>query len=103
MCIHKEQNLKLQRVNVEFIQLKKYFLVKNSIYIQNRGTYAIKINRKHYRELDWKAEKINERDDFLHNFKYPHINSKKKKNRFTGSKGIIPFLIALATLDQAIV
>lgn len=33
----RKQNLKLQRVNVEFIQLKKYFLVKNSIYIQNTG------------------------------------------------------------------
>lgn len=92
MCIHKEENLKLQRVNVEFIQLKKYFLVKNSIYIQNRGTYAIKINRKHYRELDWKAEKINERDDFLHNSKYPHINSKKKKKSFHRFQRYYPIL-----------
>lgn len=98
----RKQNLKLQRVNVEFIQLKKYFLVKNSIYIQNTGTCAIKINRKHYRELDWKAEKINAMIFYI----TPNIHiliRKKKKNRFTSSKSIIPFLIALATLDQAIV
>lgn len=99
----RKQNLKLQRVNVEFIQLKKYFLVKNSIYIQNTGACAIKIKRKHYRELDWKAKKINVTIFYITPNIHILIRKKKKKSFHRGSKGIIPFLIALATLDQAIV
>lgn len=75
----RKQNLKLQRVNVEFIQLKKYFLVKNSIYIQNTGACAIKIKRKHYRELDWKAEKINVTIFYITPNIHILIRKKKKK------------------------
>lgn len=86
----RKQNLKLQRVNVEFIQLKKYFLVKNSIYIQNTGTCAIKINRKHYRELDWKAEKINAMIFYI--TPNIHILIRKKKKSFHRFQKYYPIL-----------